>query len=1693
MGVGLRTTMDPCFTPNPYIMFYKFTQLAVICSTVLCMCLGSSAQTPLAQQHINRYSLLQPFVPEGILIDRSPLSLLRNRDGLDPDKFSLSQLDTADFALFRDYYRLFYHASYQTSHFPLIPDTLIDMAEKQAYGSTYGMPVLQRMKEYDIVLAAMRFQYREIAENALDCFYVYYDQPIDKYKLGIGNLPIYDTVWLDNSGSTYTIVNTSIPLNTLQTLANWSSVRDFFMLTTNERTAYVYPGQPVKVKFPNELFFGNLNGITLQIDFEDGLGFRNATPGNTFLINYTQAGTKYIKARLINADGGIMTLQNAIATVSVGVMRIGPPSTTFLNDNSGCQILSSTTAGIGAAFVKYSPLNGNQLRKPFVLVEGIETEAYIKGSNTLVPGNGLGFGNLTWQQISSGEFGPGMDHLVPLTDLVDSLGKLGYDFVFVDFLTNRSTIQANAKAFASIISQLNSQLQINGSSEQIEVIGASMGGLIARVALREMELNGCCHNVKLFTTFSSPHLGANIPIAFQQSMKDLIARNNFQGSMNELQNQYDAILNSPAARQLLIYHAESGAEVDRASFHQYLQQIGHPEETRKVAVTNGSILGDIQRTDISVYSPFLTPGSQLLLFTAESWVPTAFPLPLNQRSYRNAGTNGMYLIRSEGFVLPHSPTAPSHQLYYKGGKSTNANLIDVLGAHLKYSVSAYKFFVQSKAITVAAIANPTAAPLIIASGAIKLAIFSTGVNQSLQNSFNSNISDNQSGQLLLHANFPSLGVDYAPGDYAGAVNDLKNGFITKRQFSRIHTFVSSVSSVDFQLDLFSPLLSVTQNLPDVFSNFEGVISGYSGPDFTNINTKHVSIFPTLLNPVYTNQLTTRSSTIQMLGVLSGSLNIGKPTLARIDTKILNSDVEIYNWTISNNAKLSVNAFANLNYAYTGPGVPLNMTTRPNSHFITKTTTYDCDSVHVNVQSGGTFELGEIVPGNRMTAEVYFRNASTLTLHPGAVLKVNNYSTLIMEAGSTLIIHPGASIQLEGDSAVLEIRGNVVVLDQAIFSFSGGGFMRVNQGLINASTGSWTMGLNSRIQLLGASRNTLLAEVIGEWVISQTNALVKMINGRVFMRENARMNFQSGVELYQINITGNANARHGGLVLHGQPTASISRVEVTNGFKGITAYLLTQQNSLTLNEVVLNNNITGLETHGRAVNLLNSKGSFNGTFWLALDIEGFSRVRDCRITQNFRGIDVMGQHGARLDIVSSVIDSNNVGVFSFGNMQLKAYCSSFSSNVTGFYCGNTHVLIGGGAQNKFRNNEVAIYLEEVDNLYIFKGNNDFTGSDWYITGMFSGIANNYLQVLPNVSGYFLNIMDNKMPLIAQALPIDLLDYDGLPVLPHNWTFVSTYPAACVKTTSASFDAHLISTLSSSLMVVSNGQTMTLANALSDALNLVSADDVVINPSDLVALSRFNDIFSSLRAQNIAFYTDAEKVVLEIGMERMLEALSNAYRFSLLQAARADKFFPLVTELNWIVDELNYRMSSAALFGVNELAVMMKLAHAYRTGEYYEAAMGTLSQILSGAAINSELHIQATYWLCVCEAEADLIGGEITSFEFEERRAPCLLLIPQMRRPARSWNPIAIQQQLQEAPEVILYPNPSAGAVRLKQTADNGAARVTIINMEGKVMQSHDWPSAYDELLLERDLLPPGVYVVKVEFESSRVSRVRWTIL
>jgi len=1553
-----------------------------------------------------------------------------------------------------------------------------------------------RQRQFDLVLGMMHFRYREIAEDALDSMYIYYDDPVDQFKMAVGAYHLYDTVFLDsNVSSNYIIIDTLIQLDGQRALQNWSVFRDFGMLVAMDEVVYIDPGQSLDVILPNELFFGNLQGLTLRIDFGDGLGYRNISPGTPLSVLYTTSGVKNIFVNAVDQDNNSQFLVPMQTRIQVGIHRLGAADTLLFSQEQHCTSAMAQNQGKAFGFVKYANSSNGQMRKPFVLVEGFEAEAYIPGDSVKVPGGAIGFGQLNWAAISSGIFPENLAQLGYLTTFLDSLLERGYDLVFVDFETNRATVEANALALASIIEQINVALQQSGSNEHIELNGASMGGLISRVALKYMELKQCCHNVKLFSTFSTPHLGANIPLAMQHSLADLTSRFNYFGLTDNFSDKFDYILNSPVARQMLMYHVDPSAVAERFNFQRLLDSLGHPIESRKLAVTNGSVDGDLQRVDSLLNSPSLQGGDLLLKFSIEAWVPTVFPLPMNQRNYRNAQSNGMYLVLGQGYALPHSPVSASNALIYVGGKAVAWNLLDVTNAYVTYAKAARKVFTMAKAAKVACAINPPSCVSIVAVTALRASVFSILKSMQLTQLFMDNVNDNNQGQFEARATFPTVGVDYAPGDFNKSSNTVEGSFLKFTHMIARTTFVPTVSALDMKIDFFTPATSFSDYPSNPFQFFEGNLTFRLGPDQYSRNTEHVFVHPYLTNQMLKNQRTSVSSTRAANNILSTAINIGVPGAMDKNLYVMNADVEMGTWFVQPQAYLGVNNYMPL--GFTGSQFYSQLPPQINSHLITKTTQYDCDTVRVNLGQGGTMEVGQRVgPNDLMTADLHFRAASTLTLFNGSILRVNDHSTLIIEEGSTLVVYPGAQIILDGDSAVLEIRGRVVLMPQAVFGFSGTGFVRMNQAQTSAGAPLWMFGAGSKISIEGTGKSDQVVEVVGQWLISNTLGRVELTQGKVFMQAGARMNFHGPLRMNHVLVTGETGSRHAGLVLHGQPHIEIRDSDFRLASTGLTAYLITQQNSLRIDRSTFVDNLVGLETHGKAVTLISVTGRSNGTFWKAYDIEGVSRVRACHIASNHYGIDVMGQRGATLAIHESRIDSNHTAVFSFGDLKLNAYCSRFNNNTTAIYAGNTELLFGLNARNQFRDNHIAVYLEEVDKLDLKDGYNDFQGSDWYVVGMFSGIARNYLDTAVNIQHYFLNIRNNRMPFVNQAFPMDVLDWDGNAVHQADWTFMSGISMTnCARNISGPYEVAILSSMQTNINVQVDGQTLPLNNAVVQAILLMSESEEIQNPTDVLALNQFDQMFSSLRAQQLVTLNKDERAMLQVGLDRMMQALSNAYRFDLLTAARADENYPLSAQLNSVVDEINYRLQGGHLgIWLEEVEqLQLALAFTYRTGEYYDQALTALGNAIANAGYGSDAYWNATYWQCVCDVESQLIQQEITAAEFEELRRPCIMLLPEMRKGKRNWQPMLIDPTEQgEDIKVVVYPNPTLEASYLRQFADNGRAKVEVFNLMGNLVESIDWDNPYDDLHLPRNSHPAGVYLIRLRFESKEVVHLKWTI-
>ena len=145
----------------------------------------------------------------------------------------------------------------------------------------------------------------------------------------------------------------------------------------------------------------------------------------------------------------------------------------------------------------------------------------------------------------------------------------------------------------------------------------SMGGLVARYALRHMEIDNdptTNHDTKLYISHDAPHQGANVPLAFQALVRHLVGEDisipvlfslidinivDLADLAPELEEGL-SLLQTPAAKQMLIYQLQGlGNNVSinnatlQSSFLTEYSSMGYPQQNgiRNIAIANGSECG----------------------------------------------------------------------------------------------------------------------------------------------------------------------------------------------------------------------------------------------------------------------------------------------------------------------------------------------------------------------------------------------------------------------------------------------------------------------------------------------------------------------------------------------------------------------------------------------------------------------------------------------------------------------------------------------------------------------------------------------------------------------------------------------------------------------------------------------------------------------------------------------------------------------------------------------------------------------------------------------------------------------------------------------------------------------------------------------------------------------------------------------
>lgn len=343
-------------------------------------------------------------------------------------------------------------------------------------------------------------------------------------------------------------------------------------------------------------------------------------PNPSITIPYSEEGYKILTFIATFADGTSKTTQG---TLHVKLSNNLPPPPLVVDGVIDATIpfqgLDENSGYLG--HLEYRVFYGNpqgKMLKPIVIIDGFDPgdERKIEDRDSNEPaGEHYSIWDRTIYEI------PGNNEPVYLIPI---LKGLGYDVVVVNHPTywrgqkkidgGADFIQRNAYAHIELYKWLNAQLATNNSSEQLVIIGPSMGGQISRFALAYMEGHNIPHNTRLWVSVDSPHLGANIPLGLQT-----LVRQAWPDSA-EAQIFNSEKLGSPAAKQQLIEQLESwendqirqtflngrtysqGFNQDHGHpyFIQYYDELynnglynsrGYPQNLRKIAMVNGSLKG----------------------------------------------------------------------------------------------------------------------------------------------------------------------------------------------------------------------------------------------------------------------------------------------------------------------------------------------------------------------------------------------------------------------------------------------------------------------------------------------------------------------------------------------------------------------------------------------------------------------------------------------------------------------------------------------------------------------------------------------------------------------------------------------------------------------------------------------------------------------------------------------------------------------------------------------------------------------------------------------------------------------------------------------------------------------------------------------------------------------------------------------
>jgi hypothetical protein len=803
----------------------------------------------------------------------------------------------------------------------------------------------------------------------------------------------------------------------------------------------------VTFSIPNNLYFSNQASAlqSIEVDLGDGSGYRAVGLGQTVSAYYGANGEKALKVKCTHANGQVFE--------SHSVLRVNDPSLDVnlaeappFSYNSTPDILNETNvAGCKLSYFFHCPQQG--LQKPFIFIEGFDP----------IP-EGVD-GTQTFEAMIK-RLGR-KDNLVPTSQksMLERLYDEGYDLIYVDFTQGAGDIVENAQVVKNVIRRVNALKAQNGSTSKNRVLGASMGGVIGKWAIREMEIAGENHDIDKYMTFDSPLRGANVPMGIQFMIKDIETREAYvkmrinSGIVNVIftvktvkigefipgVQRIKALLTAPAAKQMLFYNAFTPS--------------GNPREWHDAFYARLAALGDL-KVDYSVVSN----GSSI-----------------NQPQLLNAGE--LYAAITGTGSTPVS--------IFKGPNSPS---IDVR----------VKLDLRPFAIPASGSGGVYGGSILLrlpVSGNIPLPV---GLRIDVGSQINSTVSDlkplDSAPGGFSNFGFPSQAANLSFGNVT-----VRGDFGTKSK--GLWCFVPTFSALDIpepanvnqSFTCTSTNTSANRCIGSVdasaFSTEVGAIGTAGG---TAHNQDHVSI--NQRNATFLlNQLVVGVGLNNLATSLTRTFNFGASDQIPSQTTfqpLATPNVLARGLTVEGTGQLWVNRSGRINYI----DELNNFVNRSNSTFdlAIRRSVVACvaNNASVIVKDNGRFHIGEVAVNLSNIGIVHIETGATLDIQAGGNLQIEDNSQLIVESGGKLIINAGANINLVGLQSKITVKsgGELIINDN--FTFSGNGYFNFEAGNILTLNNDWILrGSGRTTRLINIGHNATLA-INGGRRLTIDNALIR---------------------------------------------------------------------------------------------------------------------------------------------------------------------------------------------------------------------------------------------------------------------------------------------------------------------------------------------------------------------------------------------------------------------------------------------------------------------------------------------------------------------------------------------------------------------------------------------------------------------------